>query len=374
MLIKISGVKVGERLRKDVGDLEPLINSIKTVGLLHPIVVTPDGTLIAGYRRLEAFKQMGMEEIPATVLDVEDILRAEYDENVVRKDFTIEERVEITGKLWGRVAEEAKERQEATQTKPGERVGEKKVEDIGSVNFTGPVIKGQTRDIIAKYFGESGVQLEKERKIVEAVKKEPEKFESLLEKIDRGELSVDYAYQMVNRAEKAKEPPPVPDGKFDVIYADPPWKYELKLRGSAEYHYSTLETWEIARMKIPSADDAVLFLWATAPNLPDALEVMTGWGFDYKTNAVWVKPSIGTGYYFRGQHELLLVGIKGVPGVPFEADRPPSVIAADRGEHSEKPEAVYELIERMYPNRRYLELFARKKRDGWTVWGNEVEE
>ncbi len=369
--MKISDIKVGERMRKDIGDLEPLINSIKTVGLLHPVVVAPDGTLIAGYRRFEAFKKMGLEEIPATVLDVKDILRAEYDENVVRKDFTIEERVEISEKLWGKVAEEARKRQEATQAKPGERVGERK--DIGCAKFAPPTNTGKTRDIIAKYFGESGFQLEKEKKIVKAAKTEPERFGNLLEKIDRGEVSVDYAYQMINRAQKAKEPPPLPDGKFDVIYADPPWDYEFGLRGSAEYHYPLLEIEKIASMEIPSADDCVLFLWATAPKLPEALEVMKSWGFEYKTNAVWVKLSAGNGYYFRGQHELLLLGVKGKPGVPFEADRPPSVIVADRGEHSEKPDAVYEIIEKMYPNKRRLELFARKKREGWTVWGNEIE-
>jgi len=372
--MKISEIKVGERARKDVGDLQPLINSIKEVGLLHPIVVAPDGTLIAGYRRLMAFKQMGLDEIPATVLDVKDILRAEYDENVVRKDFTIEERVEIAEKLWGKVAEEARKRQEATRFsethQPDKENNAPAAQNNGSVKFTEP-IKGQTRDIIARYFGESGVQLEKEKKIVEAARKEPERFGPLLEKINKGEISVDYAYQMVKRAQKAKEPPPLPEGKFDVIYADPPWEYYLTLRGSPDYPMLSLE--EIANLKIPAADDAVLFLWATAPQLDVALEVMKRWGFQYKTNAVWVKPSIGTGYYFRGQHELLLLGVKGNPGVPFEADRPPSVIIADRGEHSEKPDVVYEMIEKMYPNRRYLELFARRKREGWVAWGNEVE-
>jgi len=89
---------------------------------------------------------------------------------------------------------------------------------------------------------------------------------------------------------------------------------------------------------------------------------------------VWVKPHFGTGYYFRGQHELLLVGVKGQIGVPAEADRPSSVLMASLGEHSEKPEAAYRLVESMYPNHKYLELFATKPRSGWESWGNGIHQ
>jgi N6-adenosine-specific RNA methylase IME4 len=143
--------------------------------------------------------------------------------------------------------------------------------------------------------------------------------------------------------------------------------------GSPDDHYGVMEDYEIGAMQIPVADNAILFLWATAPKLPEALHVMKDWGFEYKTNAVWIKDKIGTGYYFRGQHELLLVGKKGenIP-VPEEKTRHSSVIQSPRLEHSEKPTLVYGLIERMYPNRSYLELFARGfKRKGWTQWGNE---
>lgn len=90
---------------------------------------------------------------------------------------------------------------------------------------------------------------------------------------------------------------------------------------------------------------------------------------------MWVKDKIGTGYYFRGQHELLLFGIKGSGlGTPPETDRLPSVIFADRTEHSKKPDEVYERIERMYPNRTYIELFARgNARKGWNIWGLEAQ-
>jgi len=94
---------------------------------------------------------------------------------------------------------------------------------------------------------------------------------------------------------------------------------------------------------------------------------MESWGFEYRTTAVWVKDKFGTGYYFREKHELLLVGKKGNMPAPDEENRPVSVIEAPRKEHSAKPDIVYELIEKMYPGRRYLELFARR-RECWTPW------
>jgi N6-adenosine-specific RNA methylase IME4 len=114
-------------------------------------------------------------------------------------------------------------------------------------------------------------------------------------------------------------------------------------------------------------------LWATGPKIKDALDVMEKWGFEYKTQMVWIKDRIGLGTWVRGQHELLLIGIKGDFPTPYESDRPPSVIQAPRGKHSEKPDIVYDIIEKMCPNRTYLEMFARgEAKKGWTVWGAEA--
>jgi N6-adenosine-specific RNA methylase IME4 len=161
-------------------------------------------------------------------------------------------------------------------------------------------------------------------------------------------------------------------GKFPVLYADPPWSYRnARSRGAACGHYPTMETEAIASLPVDgvSATNAVLFLWATNPNLEEALLVMRAWGFSYKTNFVWTKQHFGTGFYCRGQHELLLLGVKGEHMCPPKGQRPSSWINAQRGKHSEKPAAVYDLIETMYPTLPKLELFARKRRQGWTAWG-----
>jgi N6-adenosine-specific RNA methylase IME4 len=168
---------------------------------------------------------------------------------------------------------------------------------------------------------------------------------------------------------------PMPNGTFDIIYADPPWRYEHPISNSRkiENQYPTMELGDIKTLKIPVAEDSILFLWATAPKLTEAMDVINAWGFLYRTNLVWVKDKIGMGYYVRGRHELLLIATKGKPKVPATADRQDSIINAGRGEHSEKPQVTYDIIESAFPNGKYLELFARQKHsDKWTVWGNEV--
>jgi N6-adenosine-specific RNA methylase IME4 len=131
---------------------------------------------------------------------------------------------------------------------------------------------------------------------------------------------------------------------------------------------------EIARLPVNdiAAASAVLFLWVPPAILQEAFEIIKAWGFTYRTGSVWVKPDIGTGHYFRQQHEHLLLAARGdMPAPPFST-RPPSVFHAPRREHSRKPDEAYALIERMYPDLPKIELFARSQRPGWDAWGNEV--
>jgi N6-adenosine-specific RNA methylase IME4 len=188
----------------------------------------------------------------------------------------------------------------------------------------------------------------------------------------------DWTYQDLRReVQKRKNffnPQPLPSGLFDVILADPPWRYdfsETECR-EVENQYPTLPVEEICDLNLPFAADAVLFMWATAPKLREAMQVLDAWEFNYKTHAVWCKDKIGMGYWFRGQHELLLAATKGNWSPPPPELRQSSWIEAPRARHSEKPSEVYDLIERMFPSRtNRLELFARSPREGWESWGNE---
>ena len=166
--------------------------------------------------------------------------------------------------------------------------------------------------------------------------------------------------------------------RFPTVYADPPWRYEHAISDSrrVENHYPTMELEEIKALgeDLPAADDCVLFLWATSPKLLEALEVMSAWGFLYRTCMVWDKGRIGMGRYARQRHELLLIGTRGEPGLPEPANRPESVIAIRRGEHSAKPPELRDVIDRMYPGLPKLEMFCRGSidRENWSAWGNEA--
>lgn len=170
---------------------------------------------------------------------------------------------------------------------------------------------------------------------------------------------------------------PLPaDRRWPVIYADPPWKYDFgPTSRSIENHYPTMDIAEIMALDVGglATDDAVLFLWAVPTLLGRAVDAMRGWGFTLTSNLTWDKESIGTGFYFRYQHELLLLGTRGAPIVPPPEARPPSILRAPRGAHSAKPDAIYPMIEAMYPGLPRIELFARRPRPGWDTWGNEAE-
>ena len=166
----------------------------------------------------------------------------------------------------------------------------------------------------------------------------------------------------------------LPNKKYQIIYADPPWQYDFSKDNSdrIEEHYPTMLLEEIKNLNVPSDINCVLFLWATAPKLIEALEVIKAWGFQYKTHAIWDKKWIGMGYWFRGQHELLLVGVKGEIHPPKQTELISSIFREKRTEHSKKPAYIRTLISKWYPNASKIELFSRQRFEGWDVWGNEA--
>jgi N6-adenosine-specific RNA methylase IME4 len=174
-------------------------------------------------------------------------------------------------------------------------------------------------------------------------------------------------------AKQARAARPLADVKpCPVVYADPPWQYgNTSGVSAAEDEYPTLPLADICALVAPATPDAVLFLWATSPLLPEALQVITAWGFSYKGSMVWDK-DMGTGNWVLNCHELLLIAVRGDMPCPAPANRPKSVVHAPRGGHSAKPEEFAALIDRMYPGLPKVEMFARRARSGWTVWGNEA--
>jgi N6-adenosine-specific RNA methylase IME4 len=176
---------------------------------------------------------------------------------------------------------------------------------------------------------------------------------------------------------KAPKPyPPLPAGPYRVLYADPPWQYVTRdptFQGHATNHYQTLSIAALCALPIRKlvAPKAVLFLWVTAPILPECFPVVKAWGFVYKTGLVWDKGKMIYGHYVGNQHELLLICTRGMcrPEVQtLEA----SVQRIPPTDHSRKPAEFRLLIDYLYPTGRRLELFAREQAAGWDAWGQDV--
>ncbi len=177
--------------------------------------------------------------------------------------------------------------------------------------------------------------------------------------------------------------------KYNIIYADPPWSYkdkrtDHKMSGGVTKHYDTMQTSEIEKMgetiqKI-AAEDCMLFMWATFPNLIEALKTIKAWGFTYKTLGFsWVKtnkkdgkPFFGIGFYTKSNCEVCLLAIKGKPSNLKISNYVSSCIISERREHSRKPDEARERIEQLVGKVSKIELFARQEAEGWDCWGNEV--
>ena len=364
-LYPINDIKIGDRRRKDLGDVQALAESIKRVGLLHPIVVSPDGWLIAGERRIEAFKLLGREHIPATVAqDLTEVIaqqQAEIDENTCRKDFTPSEAV-------------AKGREYEPFERHAARVRQQTLNngwrDDAPENFTGAT--GNALDRVAAAVGMSRPTYCKAKEVVEAAEEEPELFAPIVEEMDRtGNVTRAYRKYQAMRDEQAIQRGEFrePDGKYHTIVIDPPWEYDLNLLGRSRPEYAVMDIDSLEDMNLGewAADDCHLYVWVTNAMIPKACRLIEAWGFEYKTMITWVKPSIGLGSYFRNSTEHVMFARRGSKST--RAKDIPTHFEAARLDHSAKPDEFYAIVERAsYPP--YLDVFARRARDGWDVWGN----
>jgi N6-adenosine-specific RNA methylase IME4/ParB-like chromosome segregation protein Spo0J len=358
--MNIDQIQVGFRYRRDLGDLAALAESIAEVGLLHPVVVTGEGRLIAGQRRLEACRLLGWRDVPVTVVDLLQAARGEAHENFVRKDLLPSEIVALKRAIEPLERREARDRQ-------GSRA------DLchpATVAECQRVCAGEARDRIARYLGVGRTTIERAEAIVEAAEEEPEEFGHLVDQMDRsGKVAGAFRRLEVLRQVRQLETsaPTLPTGPFQVIVADPPWRYESG--GSLPYPTMELEDIKALAVRDIADDDAILWLWTTNAHLRVAFEVVDAWGFEYRTLLTWVKDRMGTGDWLRGQTEHCLLAVRGKP--VFVAGNHTTVLQALRREHSRKPEEFYAVVEATCPGAR-VELFCRQERSRWNVYGNET--
>ena len=241
---------------------------------------------------------------------------------------------------------------------------------------------------------------------MKAIKQEQTFFDSILtEKTNsvpqglRGKLT---GYKIYNaeqdrRTQRNDLPdlyPDLPEKKFDIIYADPPWDYGGKMQfdksstnaekmdwkknifiSSASFKYPTLKTKELKKIPILeiAKDDCLMFMWVTSPHLAQGIELGIHWGFEYKTVAfIWDKMAHNPGKYTLSYCELCLVFKRGRIPDPRGTRNEKQLIRVPRGAHSVKPSEIRDAIERMFPTQDRIELFARQKAKNWDVWGLDV--
>lgn len=362
----LSQISVGTRHRRDMGDIDGLAASIAEIGLLHPVVIRPDGRLIAGERRLKAAEKLGWPTIPVREIDIASVMRGELAENADRKPFLPSEQVAIMEAIEEEEAAAAQARQEAT------RFGN----DDGGAKLAPP---GKARDKVATRIGAGRTSLAKAKEIVEAARAEPEKFGKLVDDMDRTGR-VDGPFKRLNVARKAdairQEAPPLPgNGPYRVIVADPPWPYEIRQEDPshrAAFPYPTMSIAEICALDVGGIAhaDCILWLWTTNHHMRQAFDVVEAWGFQQKTILTWAKNRIGYGDWLRGQTEHCLMCVRGKPIVEVGAIS--TLLPAPVGRHSEKPDTFYELVEQICPAPRYAELFQRRARPNWDGHGDEA--
>lgn len=365
------------------GDALAAFNAdVKARGVVEPIVFL-DGTVLDGRNRYMAARAAGIE-YPAVDYLGDDPLGFVLAKNLTRRHLNESQRAMVAGKLAN-----LPPHRPARSAKPDDKSVNLRTSDAATLLNVSPRSVEAARK----------VQREAEPEIVKAVEqghlpvsaaaqaaKLPEEAQrEIAETATAGKANA-VRTVIKKRARSARETAlaakqkALPDKKYGVIYADPEWRFEVWSREtgldrSADNHYPTSDAGLISARDVASiaADDCALFLWSTAPMQPEAFKVMADWGFTYKSQFIWDKDAVGTGYWNRNKHEVLLVGTRGDIPAPAPGTQWDSVIHAPVGAHSAKPDTFAELIEAYFPNLPKIELNRRgPARSGWDAWGNEA--
>lgn len=384
-------MKINPRFRDLIPALSPeelagLEASLASEGCRDPLVVWR-GTVVDGHNRLEICKRL---KLPYTTVEhdfdsEDDACLWIIDNQFARRNLAPFTRAELSKKREGIVDLQAKAK--ANLSAGG---GDKKskaarsgLADLPKAIAPTPINVRKER---ARISGLSERTIAKSDVVAERAPPD------VLAKLRAGESSIDAEYKAIRSAEKRTETvariqeiarnsdAEIPNRRYPVLYVDPPWAYDRSTSdtdsSAARSHYPTMSVddlcdWDVVR--VLAAPDAALFLWVTSPLLAEAFDVVSAWGFKYKASIIWDKGSGKQGFYSRGRHEQLLICTRGEMPTVDPKNRPESVICAPREGHSVKPAVFAEVIQRMYPDFERIEIFARKPREGWSVWGNQSD-
>ena len=344
--------------------------------------------IIDGRHRYRACMELGIKpKIFTSLLSSEELLSWVISKNLHRRHLNESQRAMVAARIanleHGQRADLAQEQerqicrsspmtqaQAATLVSVGERSVRtaKKVQEQGTPELVAMVDAGKVSVSAAATLVEEPE--ETQRAVVEQVQTGKAKTTKAAIKQIRNDAKREAAQQLVHTDPTT----------FNVVLADPPWEYgNSGVNGAASNHFPPMSTPDmydfLERSNIQVADNAVLFMWGTAPLLKDAMQLVDAWGFNYKTMGIWhkLRKQPGTGFYARIDHEYYLIATRGSM-LPTATPIPciSSVITAPTQEHSRKPVQLHEDIEALYPGCNKIEIFARSQREGWVTYGNET--
>lgn len=372
---------------------QDLIESIRALGILQPLYINRKNIIISGHRRWKAARIIDEN---STVPCLRVVYASELDEHEAIIEYN-RQRIKDGQQLHNEGVEIEHVEAERARERQGSR------NDLSNIKEQFPECeRGQVRDLVAEKIGlGSGKQWDKLKYVAEnnpgllpQIKPDgislgkayqdtktltalnSEQQTKVLELVSTGQAkNIITARKLLMREEVANIKPP--EGKYQVLYADPPWEYDFgfDIHGAAARHYNTMTIDELCKLPIVEIADenAVLFLWVTSPKLRDCFAMIEAWGFEYKTSFVWDKVKHVMGHYNSVRHEFLLLCIRG--SYPKQSNTlADSVITVERNSnHSEKPEEFRDLIDTMYPLAKKVELFTDKSVPGWNSWGAHGE-
>ena len=361
-----------------VPDMQPeefraLLQDIADRGIVEPIHILADGTILDGRHRHRAARELGLAEVPARVVELNGTSPEAYmiRAAALRRHLNESQRALLAARLANIQGRGRPDKNASIEAFSQDAAADALGVGRSSVQRAAAVLDDAAPEVVA--------EVEAGRLAVSAAAKAAkwprEKQRAFAKKTRKGVKPQEAARQLI--AEEPRPEPALPsEKKYRVIYADPPWSYgntSIDTMGEQRDHYRVMSLEEICAVPVAglAEDNAVLFLWVTSPILEEAFEVVRAWGFKYKASFVWDKVKHVMGHYNSVRHEFLLVCVRG-SCQPDNRKLFDSVVTEERTEHSRKPDSFYSIIETLYTYGARLELFARRPRDGWDGYGNEL--
>lgn len=368
------------KMRPDEWD--DFYNDVAMHDIKVPIEITADGTILDGRHRFEAAQKMGKTMVPVTDAPLssgEDGYMYMVKAAVLRRHLTDDQRATMSV-LW---KQEHKVPDGVRNSIPLRGGTENKKPNTVTKAVTEFKTTRKKHDQATKLYNQTPELFTKAhegeitlRDAVTLSELNTEDQHTALDMVKTHEVKNVHLARRKIMKDKAEDFKP-PEGSYQVIYADPPWEYDFgfDIHGAAQRHYNTMNQEELCGYPVPADKNSILFMWVTAPKIPEAVDLIRAWGFDYKTCFIWDKVDHVMGHYSSVRHELLFVAGKG--SFPKQSDTlRDSVITIPRSSiHSRKPGEFRDLIDEMYPHATKIELFVGEdnlERAGWVFSGGKT--